>query len=708
MIINTSILIIENRKRIAKTMCHSLNQLGYQDVQIAASNHQALKSLKQKSPDIVFMDISLEDNSSTLKATYELVNDRDIPIVYVSSEEEKEIHTKYNDSNGVIIKYSDSFQIKKTIEAALHQHDLEVRLQHTESQFHAMINNINEAVIILDKQGQIISLNQTAQDLFDHLNIILCGQQFEDMFQFKSLSNPKTSFTPMIELQQSSESEIKKNKALVCLPDGISLPIEFSLIQIERSYIFIFRKLGNNSQLEDLRISETKFQSILENAVNGFIFVNMKGTICEVNEALCRMINMNREQLIGKNSSALARKLLKGKDLIRVLSYLKNMFLGKNIEPYELEFNNRIFEIHSPLARGVLGFTVIFNDITEKKQAEEKLSESAFKYKKIFETANDGMIYLSATGHIIDINSRALQTLGSRRSSIIKKHISDLKFISPETKNEINRQFKNALRREKATYSFSILNKHQEKLHLECVSTRITRNKQVEGVLIIARDVTKRIQQENQIRTSLQEKEVLLQEIHHRVKNNLQIISSLLHLQSFQFTDDKILDCIKQSQNRIRTMAILHEQLYHTDDFAHIDFEYYVRTIIRHLMNQFTSTRDRVSIRLNIEQCIVGIENAVYCGLIINELTSNALKYAFPGNTKGNVYITMRRIPNKTKSFELIVQNDGIHMPEDLDIQNTTTLGLRLVRLLSEKQMRGQLQFERIPKTTFKIIFREE
>ncbi|MBN2104095.1 PAS domain S-box protein [bacterium] len=581
MIAETSILIVENHKKIAERMQHSLQRLGYQNIQIAPSNPQALKSLKKNSPDIVFMDIMLEDNSSATKAAHKIVHDRNIPMIYVSEENKANIQKriKSTDPYAQMIKPDDASQLKTVMNTAVVHYRLENKAVQIESQIHTAFDHVKDAVIITDKNTRIVFINKTAGDLFFHHNAEILGHKIKDVFQLKNNASKKIIPDPVLKALKSGTKEIKGQAVLLCLMDGNSWPIEFAISKIRDGAVFIFRK---NADTFDLQPSDDRLQSILESAVDGIILVDMRGIICQVNSALCNMIGISHQVLIGQNTSKLAKKLLGGKDRIRVLSYVKDMFQEKNVEPYELEFNNRIFEIHTPRAQGNLGFIVIFHDITE------------------------------------------------------------------------------------------------------------------------------RIKQENKIRMSLHEKEILLQEIHHRVKNNLQIISSLLHLQSFQFTDDKILNCIRQSQNRIRTMAILHEQLYHTEDFSHIDFEYYVRALIRHLFNQHIPTQDRVSLHLNIEKCNLSIKNSVYCGLIINELISNALKYAFPSNQKGNITVSMRQYPKEVKTFELIVKYDGVEIPKNVDIRNTHTLGLRLVRLLCEEQMHGKLIFKRTPETLFHIIFKEK
>ncbi len=217
-------------------------------------------------------------------------------------------------------------------------------------------------------------------------------------------------------------------------------------------------------------------------------------------------------------------------------------------------------------------------------------------------------------------------------------------------------------------------------------------------------ELAQRQQAQAQIAASLEEKEVLLKEIHHRVKNNLQIISSLLDLQANHISDQNVLEMFKESQGRVRSMALIHEQLYQSSDLARIDFAEYLRSLVNHVRRSYLTRAQAITINLNVAPVPLSIETAIPCGLIINELLSNAFKYAFPdGHPRpGEINIALQHgVDNR---LTLLVQDNGIGIPENVDIQRTKSLGLRLVNTLV-KQLKGSLSIERSGGARFEITF---
>jgi PAS domain S-box-containing protein len=226
-----------------------------------------------------------------------------------------------------------------------------------------------------------------------------------------------------------------------------------------------------------------------------------------------------------------------------------------------------------------------------------------------------------------------------------------------------------------------------------------------QGVVI---DITARKQAEEQLRASLQEKEVLLQEVHHRVKNNLQVISSLLDIQTLQNPDPQVLQALRDSQSRIRTMALVHEQLYRSADLARVNLADYIRSLASYLFSVYADRAAGVTLDVQVEDVTLGLDAAIPCGLIVGELVSNALKYAFPltGDTPParGVRIAMRS-PGAGQ-FVLTISDNGVGLPPNLDVQDPPTLGLRLVSLLTQ-QLQGTLAVEQQPGTAFTIAFAE-
>jgi two-component sensor histidine kinase len=217
-------------------------------------------------------------------------------------------------------------------------------------------------------------------------------------------------------------------------------------------------------------------------------------------------------------------------------------------------------------------------------------------------------------------------------------------------------------------------------------------------------EITERKRAEEQIKTSLREKEILLQEIHHRVKNNLQVISSLLYLQSTSIEDQQSLEILQDSQNRVRTMALVHERLYQSEDLAKISLAEYIRNLANNLFQSYDIHPGAIKLKVNVGEVHLGIDTAIPCGLIVNELVSNCLKHAFPDGRAGEIRIEFWA--DGDGRYNLIVSDDGVGFPQDIDFRTTSSLGLQLVNNLTT-QLRGTIGLDRTGGTAFKIAFTE-
>ena len=221
---------------------------------------------------------------------------------------------------------------------------------------------------------------------------------------------------------------------------------------------------------------------------------------------------------------------------------------------------------------------------------------------------------------------------------------------------------------------------------------------------ILTNQINERATVEARLTESLEEKEVLLKEIHHRVKNNLQVISSLLSLQSNYIEDEAALSNFQESQTRVRSMALIHEKLYQSEDLVSIDFSDYLDSLVSELSRSYRLNPMNVNIALNISHAMFDVDTAVPCGLIVNELVSNSLKYAFPDDRKGTIQVNL---DSREDKFALVVKDDGIGIPEEVDWQNTESLGMQLVNTLTS-QLGGSIELNDSSGTEFKVTFSEK
>lgn len=222
----------------------------------------------------------------------------------------------------------------------------------------------------------------------------------------------------------------------------------------------------------------------------------------------------------------------------------------------------------------------------------------------------------------------------------------------------------------------------------------------LKGFVCSSRNIDDRKHAEEQIRTSLEEKEVLLKEIHHRVKNNMQIISSLLNLQSRSVKDENSLEILKESQNRVKSMAMIHESLYRTHNLARINFEKYIQNLVSGLFSSYGINPGTIKTKLDLDDVLLDIDTAIPCGLILNELVTNSLKHAFPKGREGEMNVVLSQ--EDKNNMKIIVSDNGIGFPENIDFRNTESLGLQLVNTLVG-QLKGEIKLEKDNGTKFSI-----
>lgn len=221
--------------------------------------------------------------------------------------------------------------------------------------------------------------------------------------------------------------------------------------------------------------------------------------------------------------------------------------------------------------------------------------------------------------------------------------------------------------------------------------------------LSVILDLSERKLSEKRIRDALEQKDILLKEVHHRVKNNLQVIHSLLDLQALRMVDNDLVDVLRDSQNRIRSMSLIHQTLYLSQNFAQVDFHRFLGELLPRLTESYGTRASQVRIDIRALDVTLPINEAIPCGLIINELVSNALKHGFPNQQSGTVLVAISR--NNDQVVELSVSDDGRGIPPDTDLSRSDSLGLQLVHLLT-RQLHGKLDVQRRNPTRFTLRFR--
>jgi PAS domain S-box-containing protein len=357
--------------------------------------------------------------------------------------------------------------------------------------------------------------------------------------------------------------------------------------------------------------------------------------------------------------------------------------------------------------RNVVEVSCIGHDVTYKKEADRKIKDQAAKISSIFESTSHMMIYtLDKNFNLTSFNKNFAKEIKELFGLEVEIGMNFMELVTPLVTKErfdITRKHYRAATMGKAQlFEGQLDGKDGKQVWVETFLNPIFLEMgKIREISCLAHVVTEKKESERQIKQSLKEKEVLLKEVHHRVKNNLQVISSILNLQSSYVKDQNTLDILKESQNRIKSMSFIHESLYHTENFSSIDFSDYILNLSKNLVHSYRVYNELVDLKLDIGKVVLNLDQAIPCGLIVNELVSNALKYAFPGGSEGDISIKLEEID---KMVFLHVADTGIGLPDGIDFRNTDSLGLQLVVTLVE-QLEGEIELDTSNGTKYIINF---
>ena len=343
---------------------------------------------------------------------------------------------------------------------------------------------------------------------------------------------------------------------------------------------------------------------------------------------------------------------------------------------------------------------------SEQQRAEQKLKESEERFRALIENSSDGIALISKDGTILYTSASTRRVLGYSAEELVGRDALEL--MHPHDLASVRKCLHDLLRRPGLTISRQLRYKHRDgSWHwIEATGKNLLSEPSVQAVVSNYRDITDRQEVQELIKTALRQKEALLKETHHRVKNNLQVISSLLQLGSTTIKDPQALEVLRESQGRIKSMALIHERLYRSDHLARIDLAEYLRGLVSEIFRSYEVDPQAVRFRVEADELVVGPDTAIPCGLIVHELVTNSLKHAFgPGqrdNKNGEVEISL--IPQDGNCVTLIVRDNGAGLPKHVYFGSPGSSGLHLVKAMVE-QLGGAMEILTTNGTEFRLTF---
>lgn len=588
-----------------------------------------------------------------------------------------------------------------------------------ENYFNSFFGKKENAFCLLDANNLIIAFNKSFYKILHHgkkEELILKREYFStnihnvsDEELIRSAIKEKDDWSKVIHLigekKRISPYRIKTSKLLH--NNKFYKLIELEIQQkkqtadaIRELEVEILQHLKTQSKLKQ---TEQITRNIFDSSLDIIFASNNKEKITEFSPSAYKAFGYDKQEINNININTLFAKKKQYNVLIKELDE-KGFFSG---EVEHIKKNGEIFISYisaSPIINELgemLGYMGISRDISEIKQAQIKLIESEKRYRELFINLSDAIIIVNENNDILEMNPEASNLFGLQLKKdrvinlydfIEKKDIKKTKIKSKELRE--NGEIKGL--------EIDIIDAKARRKTVELSSNAVYVNGKFKGSRDILRDITEKKIINDELRVSLNEKEVLLKEVHHRVKNNLQVISSILNLQS-SYVDDKLtLDILKESQNRVKSMSFIHENLYRTKDFNKIDFTEYIENLTKSMIHSYQYSDNNISLALDLDDVLLSMDLSIPCGLIINELLSNSLKYAFPDKKAGTISISVKKITN-TK-IQIIVQDNGIGYSKGLDSENEGSLGMLLVRTLIE-QIDGNIELLKHNGTKYLITF---
>jgi PAS domain S-box-containing protein len=573
----------------------------------------------------------------------------------------------------------------------------ETALRENEEKYHTLVENANEAIVVL-QDGWIKFANRRATELTGY------SQRELMIMPFQGFAHPDDRNGVIENYKKRMKGEIVPGKYSfrILTIKGIAKWVEIGVTLIEwkgkpatlNFLADITQRKQNEETIKKLQVEQ---QIMLDNVPAWIFFKDTNNTFIRVNKVFAKVMNMSPEQLVGKSVNELyPREQAEAfwKDDLEIIESGNpklNIIESVNIEGQTLwvQTDKIPYKDNTGNIIGIIGFTL---DITQRKKAE-------LEYKTILKTAMDGFYVADSQGHILDVNESYCSLIGYCRDELLSMRVKDVEAVESE---EISQQ---------RIAKISNVGWGRYETSNKCKDGRLVRIEASVNYIgigrgkfyVFIRDITERTLADVKIKASLEEKEVLLREIHHRVKNNMQIVSSLLMLQSQNIADKKYKDIFIESQTRIHSMALIHEKLYQSENLAQINFKEYIKDIVSNIFESYC-IKSNIKIDINLENIPITIDYAVPCGLIINELVTNSLKYAFPDGRQGKIQISLKSNTNNNMT-QLSISDDGIGIAKDMDIRNTKSLGLHLVTALAEGQLHGKIILNRERGTEFQISF---
>lgn len=719
------ILIVEDEQLVAEQLRQSLTAQGYDVVGIAHSGEQAIAEGGESCPDLVVMDIVLSGQMDGISAAQRL-RPLGIPVVYLTAYSDRHLldRAQHTEPLAYVMKPARSGELAAIIQLALFKQEQEKKREQdgdnrlaasreADEQLRLIVAGVTDhAIFTTDAVGIVNSWNRGAERINGYSPEQIMGQTFALLFT----EEDRQRNVPFAELDAARQHGSADGTRWLVRHDGERYWAEGTITAIRdpsgvlTGFAKITRDLTERKQMQDaLRRSEERLRIGLHAARTGTWHWDIRNNHDTLDDNLRQLFGLTPEQAPEKIEDFYA--LLHPDDRPRVQAAFEQtrtqgVHLDTEFRVVRPDGAERWFIDQGEVVRDDQGQPEYMAgacvDITERKRTEESLRLSEEQFRLFVNNVRDYALFqMDAEGRVVAWNSGAEHLLGYTADEILGQ--SGASIFVPE-------DIAAGMPEQELRTSASLGRASDERWHLRKDGTRFWCNGvmsvmrdergRLRGFAKVMRDETDRLRADEQLKASLREKEILLKEIHHRVKNNLQVITSLLSLQSDSVEDEAVRQMFDEACNRVRSIGDIHELLYRSPDLAHVDFNTYLHRLAQHLLSFYGVDQDRIRVSISTNADLT-LSEAIPCGLIVNELLTNCLKHGFPQARSGNIQVSLNC---ESHQYMLEVADDGVGLPPHFDLEEPASLGLKLVSVLA-RQLRGDFRSLETEGTRIAVVF---
>jgi len=719
------ILIVEDEQIVAHELRGRLQAHGY-EVSVAENGQKALAQVTVTTPNLVLLDVVLPGTIDGI-AVAEQLQRLNIPVVYMTGYSDDRLfhRARHTEPQAYLAKPLNDGELDRVVQLALFKQKKE-RERETENQqqaralrlsedrFRRMVEQITDySIFTLDLRGHVNSWNSGAERILGYSEDEVLGRSYEMFFS----AEDRGRNVPAEELQQALVAGSADDTRWLVRRDGEHYWAEgvLTAIRDEDGTITGFTKVSRDTterrRMQDaLQERDERLRVALQAARTGTWLWDLRTNVDIIDDSLRQLFGLRPDQKFETIEDFYAVVHPEDRDQV-IASFERTRREGVHLT---LEF--RVVwpdgSEHWLLDQGEVAqddegrplfLTGACVDIHDRKVAEQALQEHEERLRLYTSNVRDyALMQLDPEGRIVSWNAGAEQVLGYSESEILGQ--SSAIFFTPEdvaAGEDVNER-ERAITDGRSMDDRWHVRKDGGRLWASGVLTPMRdENRRLRGFAKVMRDETERRRANEQLRESLREKEVLLQEIHHRVKNNLQVVNSLLRLQSEHIQEESSRAMFAEAQSRVQAIAGIHELLYRSPDLAHVDFGTYLDRLARNLFSFYGIGEEQIQLTIDVDHTSLEIGQGIPLGLIVNELVTNSLKHAFPNGRHGRITISLDCIERKCI---LVVEDDGTSLPEGFDWEHAGSLGLQLVRILTT-QLDGSVRLDRGSGTRFEISF---